>query len=67
MELPKEPNVDGIVDDEFSPDFEEFEANYYGPEGSFEEDVFDDEDSEYCKETQDQEFYVDSEGEELDF
>lgn len=60
-------NVDGIQDDELSPDFEEFEANYFDIESDLEDTVLEDEDSEYCRETQDQEFYVDSEGKELDF
>jgi len=67
MESKNQFNVDGIENDELSPDFEEFDANYFDPEDSFEDEDLDDEDSEYCIETQDPEFYVDSEGKELDF
>lgn len=66
MELRKENSVDGIEVDELSPDFEEFDANYFELDEEDPEEV-EDEDSQYCKETQDQEFYVDSEGKELDF
>lgn len=60
-------NADGLEVDELSPDFEEFDANYFDAEDELEDTVSEDEDSEYCRETQDQEFYVDSEGKELDF
>lgn len=60
-------NEDGLEVDELSPDFEEFDANYFDIEDELEDLISEDEDSEYCRETQDQEFYVDSEGKELDF
>lgn len=60
-------NVDGIIEDEFSPDFEEFEADYCDLEFTDETEVLEDEDEEYCESTQDQEFYTDSESKELDF
>lgn len=67
MESRKDLNVDGILSDEFSPDFEEFEANYFDNEDDLDEAISEDEDSEYCKETQDQEFYIDPEDKELNF
>lgn len=67
MESRNRFNVDGIVDDELSPDFEEFGADYFDIEDELEDTVFEDEDAEYCRETQDQEFYAESEGKELDF
>lgn len=60
-------NEDGLEIDELSPDFEEFDANYFDVQEELEDTISEDEDSEYCRETQDQEFYVDSEGKELDF
>lgn len=67
MESTNRFNVDGIIDDELSPDFEEFEAEYLNSSYQEFEDEVEDEDLEYCKDTQDQEFYVDSDSEELDF
>jgi hypothetical protein len=60
-------DADGLETDELSPDFEEFEASYFDVEDEFEGDILEDEDSEYCRETQDQEFSIDYEGKELDF
>jgi len=67
MESTNRFNVDGIIDDELSPDFEEFGADYFDTENEPEELLLEDEDLNYCRETQDQEFYIDSEGKELDF
>lgn len=60
-------NVDGFEDDELSPDFEEFDANYFEMENDSDSEEIEDEDLEYCKETQDNEFYIDSDSEELTF
>lgn len=60
-------DVDGFEDNELSPDFEEFDGNYFEMETDSDSDEIEDEDSEYCKETQDDEFYIDSDSEELTF
>lgn len=68
MESTNRFTVDGIIDDELSPDFEELEADYFEEVFSDEfEEELDDEDTQYFKETQDEGFLDDLGTNELDF